>query len=449
MPTVMEEFDLMEISAVDRPAQAHAKAVIIKRSDEDMDKADHTLKECKNLKACPFHGPKKPATKGNMKDKDKGINLGLDEEDEEDADKGGGKKPKKPVKKSPGEMSSAGVLTSAEDGHSHLLDIYPGQRSGMTSYQTSDASGVKGGSHDHPWAYDSEGRLVIGFSDGHDHQVDQADVDAALLRTLKNEPASKVDDGDNNAVETATKQEDSPMGDSNEQVTLESLEAQIADLTKAKDRAEAVAALSTDQRGHFDTLDADGQEGFLGKSADERDQIVKAAGDADPIVYKSAGGDIFRASDDERLVKAVKAADEAQKSANAEREAREGLELAKRAEDLLGNLPGDASVRGQLLKAVEGIEDEGVREQALEALKAANSGIFERAQGTPEQHGLNKGEGFKPVSSDSEKALEQMVAKYATEHSVPEYKAWDEVLKSAEGSALYQKSTTERNPLAN
>ena len=442
MPTVMEEFDLMEISAVDRPAQAHAKAVIIKR--DDMGEADHTAKECKNLKMCPFHGPKAEKGGGKKpKDKDKGVDLGLDEEDEEE---GAGMAAKKPTKKNGEGMASAGVLTSAEDGHSHLLDIYPGQRSGMTSYQTSDASGVKGGSHDHPWAYDSEGRLIIGFSDGHDHQVDQGDVDAALLRTLKNDLTSKSDDGDNNAVETATKQEDAPMGDSNEQVTLEGLQSQIADLTKAKDRAEAVAALSTDQRGHFDTLDANAQEGFLGKSADERDQIVKAAGDADPIVYKSAGGDIFRASDDVRLVKAVQAADEAQKAANAEREAREGLELAKRADEILGNLPGDASVRGQLLKAVEGIEDEGVREQALEALKAANSGIFERANGTPEQHGLAKGAGFKP-STGAEQALEQLVTKYASEHGVPEYKAWDEVLKSEEGSALYQKSTTERSPL--
>jgi len=443
MPTVMEEFDLMEISAVDRPAQAHAKAVIIKRADAEKGGGkpafladDEDEDEEKSM-----HGKEPKAKKGGGKDKDaKGMDLGLDEEDDEEAGKGKGKKP---VTKSPGEMAAAGVLTSAEDGHSHLLDIYPGQRSGTTSYQTSDASGVKGGSHDHPWAYDAEGRMIIGFADGHDHQVDQADVDAALLRTLKNSEDLKAGSDDQTAADAATKMEDSEMPDSNEKVTLEGLQTQIADLTKAKDRAEAVAALSADQRGHFDTLKGEDQEGFLNKSTDERDEIVKSAGDADPVVYKSASGDLFRQSDDVRLVKAVQAADEAQKSANTEREAREGLELAKRADEILGNLPGDSNVRGQLLKAVESIEDEDIRKGALECLGAANGGIFERANGTPEQHGLAKGAGFQP-STGAEQELEKMVQKYAETNSVPEYKAWDEVLKSAEGSALYQKSTTER-----
>lgn len=447
MPTVMEEFDLMEISAVDRPAQEHAKAVIIKRSD----KPDHTLKECKNLKACPFHGPEALKGGGKPKQEAKGggkkpMDLGVDEEEDE-ADKSKYKDKDKTRKSFEG---TAGVLTSAEDGHAHLLDVGAGMRSGSTSYNTSDASGVKGGSHDHPWAMNSDGEIVIGLADGHSHQVDMEDVNAALLSLLKSaSPDSKLEPGDQTAAAKAATKEVSDMPESKEQATdLEALTAQIADLTKAKERAEAVAALSADQRGHFDTLDETSQEGFLGKSTDERDEIVKAASDADPVVYKSASGDIFRASDDERLVKAVKAADEAQKSANTEREAREGMELAKRADELLSNLPGDATVRGQLLKAVEGIEDEEQRGAVLETLKAANSGIFERAQGTPESHGLAKGEGLKP-SSGAEAELEQMVAKYAKDNSVPEYKAWDEVLKSAEGSALYQKSTTERNPLAN
>jgi len=443
MPTSMEEFDLMEISAVDRPAQAHAKAVIIKRADAEKGKGkpaflsdDEDEDEEKRMKD--------KAKKSKDKDA-KGINLGLDEEDDEESGKG--EKGKKPAKKS--EMASAGVLTSSADGHSHLLDIYPGMRSGSTSYQTSDASGVKGGSHDHPWAYDAEGHLIIGFADGHDHQVDQPDVDAALLRTLKRSDDSKAESDDQTAADAATKMEDSEMPDSNEKVTLEGLQSQIADLTKAKDRAEAVAALSADQRGHFDSLEGEAQEGFLGKSTDERDEIVKSASDADPVVYKSAGGDIFRASDDERLVKAVQAADEAQKSANAEREAREGLELAKRADEILGNLPGDASVRGQLLKAVESIEDEDVRKGALECLGAANGGIFERAQGTPESHGLAKGEGLKPVEGGAESQLEELVKSHMKEHNVAEPQAWDQVLKSVEGASLYNKSTTERGALSN
>jgi len=419
MPTIMEEFDLLEISAVDRPAQAHAKATIIKAASP----------------------------------KGKPMDLGLDEEDDEESGdmkapkKGKGKGKDKTKKSDEYGERVATVLTSGEDGHSHLLRLSPGQAGGSLDYSTSDASGVKGGSHDHPWAFNADGEIEIGLADGHMHIVSMEDVDRALLRMLKSDSDdSAVETSDEPAAAAASQEGDMPETKKGEE--LAQLQAQNDELTKRAERADAVLALKADERAHFDGLDEAGQDEFLGKSEGERGEILKAAGDADPVVYKSIDGSEFRQSDDPRVIKAVQRADEAVKAAGEEREKRETLELAKRADELIPNLPGTPEVRGQLLKAVEGIGDENVRQGALEALKAANGGIFERSSETPEEAGLEKGEGYRAPAGTAEAELERLVKSYQKEHSVPEYKAWDEVLKSEEGATLYRKFT-EGTPLAN
>lgn len=422
MPTVMEEFELLEISAVDRPAQAHAKAVIIKRDGEEYKTKGGGSKD-KDKKAGP--SGKKP------------MELGLDEEDEEK--KGEGKAPKKTKK------METGVLVSNEEGHTHLLHFGPDRNAGETSHNSGSSDDM---GHSHPWAMNSEGMIEVGMADGHTHSVSMEDVNQALLRTLKyDSDESTVDEtSDTTAAAAASQEAVMPEAKKNEEIA--ELQAQNDDLTKRAERAEAVAALKSDERAHFDGLDEAAQDEFLGKSEDERVEIVKAAGDADPVVYKSADGVEFRQSDDPRLVKMAKDRDEDRAILKAEREQRETLELEKRADEVFPNLPGTAIVRGQLLKAVEGIEDEEIRKGALEALKSANGGIFERASDSPESHGLAKGAGIPTGDPTAETELEQLVKSYQTEHNVTEAKAWDEVLKSDEGASLYRKST-EGAPLAN
>lgn len=408
MPNVMEEFDLSEISAVDRPAQAHAKATIIKRVDDKKGK--------------------------------KPMDLGLEETEEDE------KKGKKPAAKKGYVDDSDGcviVLTSASEGHQHTLSLRKGANGGSTSYSSGEEE--EDGSHDHPWIMNSQGQIVIGLTKGHDHSVDMAEVQAALFRaTLKISPTSQGGDVDaNKATDVATNKEGNHMP--NDQTTeLETLKGQVTELTQAKDRAEAVAALPVDQLAHFRSMDKADQDTFLSKSAEDRNSIVKAATESNPVIYKALDGSEFRKSDDPRLVSAVKAADLTTKALREEVSKRESLELEKRAEQLLPNLPGTAAVRGQLLKAIEGIADEETRKGALECLKSANGGVFERANGSPEDHGMKKGEGVKAhKSTDAEAKLDQLAEKRAKETGEPLYKAYSEVLSTPEGAKLYNEYATQ------
>lgn len=428
---VMEEFDLLEISAVDRPAQAHAKAVIIKRDDDTYKGKDKK------------RGGKDKKTMGAGDPMDMSAEEDEEERKRKDKKKGGGHS--RDMKKEMGDRS-VGVLTSSEMGHSHLVYFYPGSNAGETSHNSGDPDDM---GHSHPWAMDADGGIEIGEANGHTHSIDMESLDRALLQMLKYDSGDSTVEAPVTEAAAAANQEDTMSDEAKKSEGLDALQAKIDELTQRAEKAEAINALKADERAHFDSLSGADADAFLGKSEDERVSIMKAAGDADPVVYKSLDGSEFRASDDPRVVKAVQRADEATKAAGDEREKRESLELEKRAEAELPNLPGTPAVRASVLKAVESIEDEDVRKGALEALKSANAGIFERAGGSPEDNGLTKGEGFRAPSGSAEAELETLVSKFQKEHNVPEFKAWDEVLKTAEGAALYRKSTTESAQPAN
>lgn len=158
-----------------------------------------------------------------------------------------------------------------------------------------------------------------------------------------------------------------PMSDNKE---LDALKAQ-------NDRLTAIVGLSAVHKAHFDTLDEDGQNAFLKADADARDDLVTKAeaakAESDPVVYKSLDGEEFRKSDDERLVRMAKRSDEREKENIRLQKAAEDESLTKRAETDLGNFPGEVATRKAILKAVDGIEDETVRGEALTALKAKNA----------------------------------------------------------------------------
>jgi hypothetical protein len=69
-------------------------------------------------------------------------------------------------------VDSAGRMTTAVDGHQHLLDCHDWQgqpvSSGTTSWAVS--AGADGG-HDHPWVKDATGKITIGESSGHTHEL--------------------------------------------------------------------------------------------------------------------------------------------------------------------------------------------------------------------------------------------------------------------------------------
>ena len=151
------------------------------------------------------------------------------------------------------------------------------------------------------------------------------------------------------------------------------------------------------------------------------------------MIYKSLSGDVFRKSDDPRLVAMAKRADEAEKRANEAAAKAYDAQLEKRADDELGHLPGDSAVKVALLKAVDGIADLMIwREKAGQLLKANDSGLakaFETA-----------GSAGNGIPVDAKVELDNLAKAYATEHEVPYAKAYVAVLETERGAQLYEKA---------
>ncbi len=302
-------------------------------------------------------------------------------------------------------VKKATVLTTEMGGHTHLIHTgrYDGgeDKAGSTSWTDE---------HNHPWIYNSDGDIVIGAADGHTHEV-------AIM--TKEAPTAKEA-----GPMTTKKEEKSPE--------VVALEKQLAE-------ARALAELSDTHKAHYATLKGAAKPAFLKKSADERDADVQAVKLADDIVFKAADGTEYRKSDDPRLVKMARQGDEDRATLAKERDARRTAEYAKRAGEDFGHLTGEADTKVALLKAVDEITDEEVRGKVTELLKSTDNGIAEalRTRGT-------KG-GTQAADGDAHAKLEGLAREHAKTANVSFEKAYNAVLDTPEGKALYAQHV-EANP---
>lgn len=292
----------------------------------------------------------------------------------------------------------AALTTAAGEGdetHTHLvrMDSYDGPlSSGMTSYADE---------HAHPWVMGENGP-VIGEVEGHTHTI--ATVGKSADGTPSEEPMADQKNDEILKAENAT------------------LLAKVAALT-------ALAAMTDAERSYMKGLPAAEAEKFPTLPAETRASMLKAAADANPVVFKSADGTEFRKSDPPAMIAMAKKLDEqAAQLAKSEALAKQAL-YEKRATDEIPHLPGDLAVRAEMLKAIDSIPDAETRKKALETLKAQNSEMAKAF----ETRGTSRGN-----STDSpDSKLEALAKKIATEKSVPYAKAYDLALSSPEGAALY------------
>jgi|TARA_Y100000310_G_scaffold160698_2_gene160509 hypothetical protein len=133
------------------------------------------------------------------------------------------------------------------------------------------------------------------------------------------------------------------------------------------------AGLTDTEKAHMATLSDEDVQEFLYKSADDRAADVSAAVEDDPVTYKSDEGEEFRKSDDPRMVAMAKRHDADRKEIAKDRARIRNAEFIKRAETDMVSFPGEVSTHVAILKAVDGIADETVREAAQDALKAQNT----------------------------------------------------------------------------
>ena len=309
----------------------------------------------------------------------------------------------------------ADLLTSEENGHQHgiRVRVYDGELMITVMY----AMGTDNEhSHDHPIVRMPGGEYVLGTIAGHTHTIDQEAVNQVVLALMTKTAEGSVNSkGDNQMPETNT---------------VENLQSQL-------DRTNAIIALNSEEREHFDKLEDDGlKNAFLEKHADERkaeiEAVKKAAQEADPVLYTTADGVELRKSDGEAVIALAKSNDAIRKENEALRQQRDQDALEKRAETELRYLPGDVKTRAAMLKAVEGIPDEAQREAALSSLKAQNDAMSKAF----DAHGA----GGQPDSGSPDSQLDKLAKNLAEKENISYEAAVSKVLTTDEGKALYEKT---------
>lgn len=386
----MKKFKINELSSVNRPAQAGAQALIMKR-DED----------------------------------------GEYEKDEE-------------IKK----MGWITVVTSADEGHGHTLEMWPGDdKSGHTDFAVGVGDDAE--EHRHAWVLDDEGQIQVIMNAGHLHAVERDVVVAAVVamvqkQDLDEDLLGKIQKNFPEIAATPT-QEDIQMDE---------------ELKKANERLESIVGLSASHRAHFDTIEkAEDQDAFLAKSADERELLAapkvektedepKVEKSENPdVVYTAADGTVFTKSDDPRLVAEIVKSDTQAREIEALKAEKVDSEFEKRAEKELANLPGTVSQRAELLKSVESIENPEHREAALKALTAGNAASEDvtKSLGTSESASTEKTESVPGAiqKSEFEVKLDSLAKAEAIELKLDPVKdfakAYNIVLATPEGKDLYNK----------
>lgn len=212
-------------------------------------------------------------------------------------------------------------------------------------------------------------------------------------------------------------------------------DTKIADLEKQLAVEKHRATLSDAQRAHLATLSGDDATAFLAKGKAGRDAEVIAASTADAVLYKGVDGTEYRRSGGQQLADMAKRLDEATALSKAQAARADQVELEKRAGTDLSAFGKSLGARAAILKAVDGVADEALRKEALEALKGANEAMVE----------LGKARGY--GSSEAGAAGDSPEAAY--------YAGRDEFAKTqkldmstdiakAQASAAFQKTATGR-----
>jgi hypothetical protein len=216
----------------------------------------------------------------------------------------------------------------------------------------------------------------------------------------------------------------------------EKLQARIAELEAQTAEAKSTAELTDGEKAHLATLAGGEAKRFR---ALEKSARIAEVEKANEVAHTCIDGTVIRKSDGPTVLKFAKMADDALRTAQAEKSARETVELTKRASEIVGKLAGKAAVHVALLKAAESIEGEieidgkktKIADEAVKTLKAANDAMSERSKaagfgGQPEQ-----------LADGPTAELAALVAKHAEINKCDERTARLAVVKTEKGRELY------------
>ena len=324
------------------------------------------------------------------------------------------------------------ILTSVEEGHQHgvTVRVEDGELYVMVMYAREDGAE---NSHDHMLAIDADGNYVVSLNEGHTHTIDSEQIRELVFNRVVNKSEYgkelelvETDKGlhiTKNAASCGKSSLEDNMSDANKGAGNEALQTEITKLKSQLVTANAVLAMTSIEKSHYGQLDTASQAAFIAKSSAERGTDIEFAKTADPIEYTTSDGVELRKSAGVLMIKMAKDNDVLKKQMAAQQDVIEKSALEKRAETDLGNMPGTVEVRAAILKSVDGIEDEGVRKLAHEALVAKNtemSGAF-----TTSGRGFHKN--ADEASGNAGEELDTLAKAYATEHDVSYIDAYDVV----------------------
>lgn len=375
---IMHKFKIDEISAVDRPAQRPAVADIMKRESAKTEKGD-----------------------------------------------------------------TVDLLTSVTDGHQHGIRIRHCEHEGLQVYVMYAAGTDENDhGHDHLLVIGADGTVTVSQNHGHTHEVDSAALQRAImLSTMAFKAGSNTAPGAEQVEQTVGSAGNVSI---KENVMTDEEKAEMEALKARATKAEAIAALTVAERAVYDKFATDAErDGFIAKSADERLAVITKAAELTEVVYTDRKGRSYTKADDTRMVDLAKEADASAVAAETAKEAAAEADLTKRAAELTF-LPGDIDARKALLKSIDAIPDQKQREGALAALKAKDATMSKATQtigssaSVDDSAATEIGAGESVAKSAAEAQLDALAKKYQAENAGVSYaKAYDEVLKTAQGAKLY------------
>ena len=222
------------------------------------------------------------------------------------------------------------------------------------------------------------------------------------------------------------------------------VEEAVAPVQKKLELAETIAKMDDVTKTYYQSLKDEGQIAFLKLSEESRKEIIEKSQiekDADDETFSANGREIRKSvvgADAFEFMKAQqKEVESANKLAKSERDKRQLADFMKQAELQYPNLPGDEKAKGEVMKALKDLPKE-TRETISTMLKSGNEAI--------ETASLFKeiGSGGTPVTDGSALSkLNKMAIEKAKSGDMTEAEAYNAVLETPEGSALYQESLEE------
>lgn len=274
-------------------------------------------------------------------------------------------------------LAKAVKLTAAEQGHQHVVYL---DDVGKGDYCTTTYDYAEGAEDTHNHRVVIEGsKIVLSMNAGHTHEFSMPRGWKPTVPAPVENPqpgvqtiAAKNDESTETIVTTdlTSKNATSSVKPSTNPQEPQMTPEQIAELNARLARAEKMAELSDSQKLYFGKLAPADQTAFLAKSAKDRASEVETA-----IVHKAEDGTVYFTTDDPRLVSLVKTNETLAKSAHTANQYRLDAEAVVVAKSHLGNCSGEDPVKVAVVKALNGIADEKVRDAAFVMLKAADAAV--------------------------------------------------------------------------